>query len=151
MVLERLHDIERLSRTWKKGARPVINAIRKEERDKHYLLSIDYSSHLWLEKEIRSVANVARRDIGEFLELAAVLGLKPQVRQYALEDANRALPELKEGKIRWAKVLLNGALIIAAATFEHGRQYRLFGGRCPPYENLKSSGAPRMHPQPCAT
>jgi propanol-preferring alcohol dehydrogenase len=44
----------------KPGGRLVINAIRKEEIDKEYLLKLDYPSHLWLEKEIKSVANVER-------------------------------------------------------------------------------------------
>ena len=52
------------------GGRLVINAIRKEERDKDCLLQLDYPEHLWMEKEIKSVANVSRRDISEFLEIA---------------------------------------------------------------------------------
>ena len=87
------------------GGRLVINAIRKEERDKTELLRLDYPAHLWLEKEIKSVANVTRRDISEFLALAAEIPLRPEVQEYPLTDANRALAELKEGKIRGAKVL----------------------------------------------
>ncbi len=87
------------------GGRLVINAIRKEERDKAELLRLDYPAHLWLEKEIKSVANVARRDISEFLALAAEIPLRPEVEEYPLADANRALAELKAGKIRGAKVL----------------------------------------------
>ncbi len=87
------------------GGRLVVNAIRKEERDKAELLRLDYPAHLWLEKEIKSVANVARSDIREFLELAAEIPLRPEVEEYPLADANRALAELKEGKIRGAKVL----------------------------------------------
>jgi propanol-preferring alcohol dehydrogenase len=89
----------------KGGGRLVINAIRKEEIDKEYLLTLHYPTHLWLEKEIKSVANVARRDIGEFLDLAARIPVKPEVQEYSLLDANRALLELKERKIRGAKVL----------------------------------------------
>ena len=89
----------------KGGGRLVINAIRKEEVDKEYLMNLDYPGHLWLEKEIKSVANVARRDISEFLELAASVPIKPVVQEFKLEDANRALVELKERKIRGAKVL----------------------------------------------
>jgi propanol-preferring alcohol dehydrogenase len=48
---------------------------------------------------------VARRDVGEFLEIAARIPLKPEVQEYRLEDANQALLELKERKIRGAKVL----------------------------------------------
>jgi propanol-preferring alcohol dehydrogenase len=87
------------------GGRLVINAIRKEEGDKSELLRLDYPAHLWLEKEIKSVANVARSDIGEFLDLAAEIPLKPAVEEYPLGEANRALAELKAGKIRGAKVL----------------------------------------------
>jgi alcohol dehydrogenase, propanol-preferring len=112
---ERLHAVIDTTPAWKpvvealknlrKGGRLVINAIRKEERDKESLLALDYPAHLWLEKEIKSVANVARQDVREFLALAAEIPIKPEIEEFALEDANRALWELKEGKIRGAKVL----------------------------------------------
>jgi propanol-preferring alcohol dehydrogenase len=85
--------------------RLVINAIRKEEIDKDELLGLDYPSHLWWEKEIKSVANVARRDVSEFLQLADEMGIKPEVQEFPLEEANTALVELKTRKIRGAKVL----------------------------------------------
>jgi propanol-preferring alcohol dehydrogenase len=88
------------------GGRLVINAIRKEEFDKEDLLALDYPQHLWMEKEIKSVANVARRDVVEFLELAAAIPFIPEVQEFALEEANVALLELKERKIRGAKVLM---------------------------------------------
>jgi alcohol dehydrogenase, propanol-preferring len=88
-----------------KGGRLVINAIRKEEVDKEALLTIDYARHLWLEKEIKSVANVSRQDVAEFLALAAQIPIKPEYQEYALEAANQALIELKSKKIRGAKVL----------------------------------------------
>ena len=87
------------------GGRLVINAIRKEETDKSELLRLDYPAHLWLEKEIKSVANVSRNDIREFLEAAAEIPLNPTVEEYPLAEANRALAELKAGKLRGAKVL----------------------------------------------
>jgi propanol-preferring alcohol dehydrogenase len=89
-----------------KGGRLVINAIRKEEADKSELLNLDYPDHLWLEKEIKSVANVARQDIREFLDLAAEIPLHPETQEYELQEANRALAELKEGKVRGGKVLI---------------------------------------------
>jgi D-arabinose 1-dehydrogenase-like Zn-dependent alcohol dehydrogenase len=46
-----------------------------------------------------------RRDIREFLELAAEIPIRPEVQEFALKDANRALVELKESNIRGAKVL----------------------------------------------
>ncbi len=85
--------------------RLVINAIRKEQIDQDYLLQLDYPTHLWMEKEIKSVANVTRADVQEFLELAAAIPLQPEVEEYALADANRALVELKQGQIRGAKIL----------------------------------------------
>lgn len=87
------------------GGRLVVNAIRKEELDKEVLLKLDYPSQLWMEKEIKSVANVTRADVREFLQLAAKAGIKPEFQEYELQDANRALLELKQGKIRGAKVL----------------------------------------------
>lgn len=87
------------------GGRLVINAIRKEEGDKEELLRLDYPRHLWLEKEIKSVANVARRDVQEFLALAAQADIRPEVEVYPLEEANRALLELKTKRVRGAKVL----------------------------------------------
>ena len=87
------------------GGRLVINAIRKEDRDKDYLLKLNYHEHLWMEKEIKSVANVARNDVGEFIDLAAQIPIIPEIEEYPLESANEALMELKERKIRGAKVL----------------------------------------------
>ena len=89
----------------KAGGRLVINAIRKEDRDQDYLLRLSYPEHLWMEKEIKSVANVTRKDIQEFLELAAEIPIEPQVKEYELTDSNRALRELRAGNIRGAKVI----------------------------------------------
>jgi len=92
----------------KPGGRLVINAIRKEDGDKDALLGLSYHDHLWMEKEIKSVANVTHHDIAEFLPIAAQIPLRPAVRTYRLEEANRALLELKHGPVRGAKVLLIG-------------------------------------------
>lgn len=89
----------------KPGGRLIINAIRKEEGDKKALLDLDYAEHLWQEKEVKSVANVARTDVSEFLLLAADIPIKPEVQEFKLQDANRALVELKHRNIRGAKVL----------------------------------------------
>jgi len=87
------------------GGRLVINAIRKETADREELLRIDYPTHLWHEKEVKSVANVARRDVREFLDIAARIGLKPEVQEYPLEEANAALIAMKRGDLRGARVL----------------------------------------------
>ena len=90
------------------NGRLVVNAIRKEDHDKDYLAHLDYPKHLWLEKEIKSVANVTRRDVDEFLQLAAKLNLQPEVQFYPLDEANRALCDLKFHNVRGAKVLQIG-------------------------------------------
>jgi propanol-preferring alcohol dehydrogenase len=90
------------------GGRLVVNAIRKEAHDQQALLKLDYERDLWLEREIKSVANVTRGDVVEFLSLAATMGLRPQFEEYPLASANEALLELKRGKIRGAKVLRIG-------------------------------------------
>lgn len=112
---EKLHCVIDTTPAWKPvvtglgklapGGRLVINAIRKEEGDKDYLFQLWYPEHLWMEKEIKTVANVTRQDVAEFLELAAQIPVRPEIEVFKLEEANRALLELKEGKIRGAKVL----------------------------------------------
>jgi propanol-preferring alcohol dehydrogenase len=88
------------------GGRLVINAIRKETADRRVLLDLDYAEHLWMEKEIKSVANVTRQDVRAFLDLAARIPIIPEVETYDLRDANKALTDLKQRRIRGAKVLV---------------------------------------------
>ena len=97
-VVRALDNLER-------GGRLVINLIRKEDTDKEFLLKLDYPGHLWLEKEIKTVANVTRKDAEEFLALAARMPIEPEIQEFKLEEANEALVELKGGKIRGSKVL----------------------------------------------
>ena len=97
-----IHALEGL----KPGGRLVINAIRKDRIDLEYLFNIDYARHLWMEKEIKSVANVTSRDVKEFIRLAAEMPFKPEVEIYPFENANRAIMDIKQRKIKGAKVLL---------------------------------------------
>lgn len=87
------------------GGRLVVNAIRKEDHDKLSLEHLSYHDHLWMEREMKSVANITARDIREFLPIAATIPLRPQVEIYPLEQANQALVELKREPVRGAKVL----------------------------------------------
>lgn len=113
---EKLHAVIDTTPAWKpvvkalksleRGGRLVINAIRKERRDRESLLEIDYARDLWMEKEIKSVANITRKDVEDFLALASRIPIRPEIQEYALGDANKALLELKERKIRGAKVLI---------------------------------------------
>ena len=112
---EKLHSVIDTTPVWtpiaevmkniRPGGRLVINNIRKEDFDKDYLMNIDYSRDLWMEKEIKSVANVTFADIKEVLEIAARFNIKPEFQLYDLKDANRALYEVKNKKIEGAKVL----------------------------------------------
>lgn len=89
----------------KPGGRLVINAIRKEDADKTALLELDYHRHLWMEREIKSVANITGNDIATFLPLAAAIPIRTEVEIYPLERANDALVALKREPVRGAKVL----------------------------------------------
>ncbi len=90
------------------GGRLVINAIRKNDGDRPLMAEIDYSEHLWQEKELKTVANVTSHDIKAFLEIAAVAGIRPEVQIFPLDQANKALCGLLAGHIRGAKVLAIG-------------------------------------------
>jgi propanol-preferring alcohol dehydrogenase len=84
-----------------KGGRLVLAVIRK----RNPIPPLDYAQLLWDEKEIKSVANITRRDAREFLHLAAEIPIIPEVREFTLEEANQALILLKQGKIQGAGVL----------------------------------------------
>lgn len=90
----------------KPGGRLVINAIRKEDIDKASLQGLSYEDHLWMEKEIKSVANITRRDVEEFLALAGQIPIHAEIQVYDFMDANHALLDLKKKHVRGAKVLV---------------------------------------------
>ena len=87
------------------GGRLVINAIRKEAADQEALLRLNYATHFWREKEIKTVANVTRQDAREFLPLAAEVPIRPKVQEFGLEQANEALTLVKQGRTQGAAVL----------------------------------------------
>lgn len=97
--------VEALSRL-APGGRLVINAIRKEDRDQQALLDLRYHDHLWMEREIKTVANLTYRDIAEFVPLAGEIPIRPQVTAYPLSEANEALHDLHRGRGTGAKVLM---------------------------------------------
>ena len=61
---------------------------------------------LWEERIVRSVANLTRRDAEEFLTVAAEIPLRTHVQLYPLGDANRALDDLRAGRLSGAAVLV---------------------------------------------
>lgn len=112
---DKLHAIIDTTPAWKPvvealnnlmpSGRLVINAIRKEDFDQDYLMNLDYPDHLWMEKEIKSVANVTRKDVNGMLQAAAKHSIKPDIQMYPFQDANKALWDLKHGTVKGAKVL----------------------------------------------
>ncbi len=60
---------------------------------------------LWEERTLRSVANLTRRDAEEFLALAPRVPVKTHTRDYPLAEANRALDDLRAGRLQGAAVL----------------------------------------------
>ena len=87
------------------GGRLVINSIRKSPTDQIELLRLDYATHLWMEREIQTVANVTREDVRQTLAAASEMGLRPTVEILPLSDANEALGRLSRGGQRGAIVL----------------------------------------------
>jgi propanol-preferring alcohol dehydrogenase len=64
---------------------------------------------LWQERVVRSVANLTRQDAREFLALAATAPIRVHAQRYDLDEANRALSDLREGRIKGAAVLVPAA------------------------------------------
>ena len=98
--------VVRALRALEPGGRLVINAIRKSAQDVNELTTLDYGRDLWMEREIKSVANVTRTDVAEMLAFASSAGIRPRVAVVPLERANDALNALHSGgAIRGAQVL----------------------------------------------
>jgi propanol-preferring alcohol dehydrogenase len=84
----------------RKGGVVAINAIHLDR-----MPQFDYDSLLWGEREIRSVANMTRDDARDFLELAAHIGLRPQVTVFPLAAVNAALRAVKDDALDGAAVI----------------------------------------------
>ena len=61
---------------------------------------------LWEERVVRSVANLTRQDATEFLALAARMRIKTHVVEYPLAEANKALDDVRGGRVQGAAVLI---------------------------------------------
>jgi propanol-preferring alcohol dehydrogenase len=75
----------------RKGGVVAINAIHLD-----HMPMFDYDKLLWGERQIRSVANMTRKDAQDFLEIARRLNIRPEVTVFPLEEANKALLAVKE-------------------------------------------------------
>jgi propanol-preferring alcohol dehydrogenase len=83
----------------RKGGRVVCAGIHMSD-----IPSFPYRT-LWEERELVSVANLTRQDGIEFLRLAPQIGIVTRTTRYALQQANQALGDLREGKFEGAAVL----------------------------------------------
>jgi propanol-preferring alcohol dehydrogenase len=86
-------------RAVKKGGRVVCGGIHMSD-----IPSFPYAI-LWEERQIVSVANLTRTDAQEFLPLAPKIGLRTEVTLYPLAEANKALDDLRSGRLQGAAVL----------------------------------------------
>lgn len=82
-----------------RGGVVAINAIHLDE-----LPAMDYDD-LWWERSIRSVANVTRTDVTEFLDLVGPAGIQTQFEELPLDEAGVALARVAAGDVRGAFVL----------------------------------------------
>jgi len=84
----------------RKGGRVVCGGIHMSD-----VPSFAYSL-LWGERQVRSVANLTRRDAAEFFAFVAAAPLRVDAVRYPLDDANAALADLRGGRIEGAAVLV---------------------------------------------
>jgi alcohol dehydrogenase, propanol-preferring len=89
-------------RTVEKGGRVVCAGIHMSE-----IPAFPYEI-LWHERSVCSVANLTRKDGEEFLAIAPEVPVRTATVAYALEDANRALDDLRHGRFEGAAVLMIG-------------------------------------------
>jgi len=85
----------------RKGGVVAINAIHLDR-----IPQFDYDRLLWGERQIRSVANMTRADARDFLQIAAEIGIRPQVTAFSLDQANEALSAVKSDSIDGAAVIV---------------------------------------------
>jgi len=92
LVPKSLRDVRR-------GGRVICGGIHMSD-----IPSFPYAD-LWGERRIQSVANLTREDGREFMKIASELELRPRITRYPLEDANRALDDLRGGAFSGTAVL----------------------------------------------
>jgi propanol-preferring alcohol dehydrogenase len=85
----------------RKGGAVAINAIHLDQ-----IPAFDYDTLLWGERQIRSVANMTRKDAREFLALAHDIGIRPRIEVFSLDDADKALMAVKEESQRGSTVIV---------------------------------------------
>lgn len=87
--------------TLRKGGIVAINAIHLDR-----MPEFDYDRLLWGERQIRSVTNMTRADARDFLQLAAEIGITPEVTIFPLDRVNEALAAVKIDSINGSAVVI---------------------------------------------
>jgi len=82
------------------GGKLVVNVIRKQTP-----VNLLYEKHLWLEKEVKTVANVTRSDVKELLNIAGEEPIDVKIEEYRLDGANEAVRNLKAARVKGSAVL----------------------------------------------
>jgi propanol-preferring alcohol dehydrogenase len=85
----------------RKGGVVAINAIHLDQ-----MPGFDYDGLLWGERQIRSVANMTRKDATDFIQLARDLKIAPRVTTFPLAQANAALLAVKNEDDQGSVVLI---------------------------------------------
>ena len=70
--------------------------------------ALNYDCHLYQERELRSVTSNTRDDARALFAEASAAGLRLQTTAYPLQDANRALMDMKQSRVEGTPVLLVG-------------------------------------------
>jgi propanol-preferring alcohol dehydrogenase len=92
--------VPRALKAVRKGGRVVCGGIHMSD-----IPTMPYAL-LWGERELLSVANLTREDAREFLAIAGQAGVRTHTTAYRLSDANRAIADLRAGKLNGAAVLV---------------------------------------------
>lgn len=92
--------VPRALKAVRKGGRVVCGGIHMSD-----IPAMPYAL-LWGERELLSVANLTREDAREFLAIAGQAGVRTHTTAYPLSDANRAIADLRTGKLNGAAVLV---------------------------------------------
>jgi alcohol dehydrogenase, propanol-preferring len=85
----------------RKGGVVAINAIHLDQ-----MPSFNYDKLLWGERQVRSVANMTRRDARDFIALAGEIDFNPSIVTFPLEDANKGLAAVKHETENGSSVII---------------------------------------------
>jgi propanol-preferring alcohol dehydrogenase len=69
---------------------------------------LNYERHLFQERELRSVTSNTRDDARALFAEVSAAGIRMQTTAYSLQDANRALLDMKQSKVEGTPVLIIG-------------------------------------------